>query len=213
MALYRHLRIKWSIFNKLLLLVDQRIRYGTPGLAPLLRRRRELLLGFSELLRARGFVRGRYSPEVLLPSTLDTRAQFQRWKQYVQGITCSRLLVETQRRRRDGRIMYIAFKSWKMGIGSYRITVPTTATTATTRESPAGYSSWEKASEDGAAVREDRMLWDKRQTFVERRANADLRVARRTVLAAWRGSMTREIWLRQMREDRRMKKAARMEPT
>lgn len=54
MHVYRELRVKWSFFHRLLRLTDERLRYGTPGLSVLLRRRRELLLGFSDLLKERG---------------------------------------------------------------------------------------------------------------------------------------------------------------
>lgn len=52
-----------------------------------------------------------------------------------------------------------------------------------------------------------------RQTFAERGAETDLRVARRTVVAGWRGALTREIGLRQAKREWRLKQAARLEPT
>ncbi|CAM9642090.1 unnamed protein product, partial [Laminaria digitata] len=54
MPLYRDLRVKWSVFHRLLSLANERLRYGTPGLAASLRRRQELLLDYSNLLRERG---------------------------------------------------------------------------------------------------------------------------------------------------------------
>lgn len=51
------------------------------------------------------------------------------------------------------------------------------------------------------------------QTFAQGRAEADLRIARRTVVAGWRGALTREIRMRQARQEWRLKKAARLEPT
>lgn len=54
MPLFRELRVKWSVFHRLLELVGDRMRHGTPDLPAILRRRRELLLGFSRLLQERG---------------------------------------------------------------------------------------------------------------------------------------------------------------
>lgn len=54
MPLFRELRVKWSVFHRLLELTDRRMRYGTPDLPAILRRRRELLLGYSCLLEERG---------------------------------------------------------------------------------------------------------------------------------------------------------------
>lgn len=51
------------------------------------------------------------------------------------------------------------------------------------------------------------------QMLAERRAEADLKVARRTIVAGWRGALTRGIGLRQARQEHRLKKAARQEPT
>ncbi|CAM9677532.1 unnamed protein product, partial [Laminaria digitata] len=67
--------------------------------------------------------------------------------------------------------------------------------------------------EDGFSVRRRRggSVW--RQTFAERRAEADLRIARRTVVAGWRAALTRELVLRQAKQEWRLKKAARLEPT
>ena len=52
-----------------------------------------------------------------------------------------------------------------------------------------------------------------RKTFAERGAEADLRVARRRVVAGWRGALVREIGLRQAKHEWRLKQAARLEPT
>lgn len=54
MPLYHELRVKWSVFHRLLALTNRRLRYGTPGLGANLRRRQELLLDYSNLLRERG---------------------------------------------------------------------------------------------------------------------------------------------------------------
>ena len=54
MPLFRELRVKWFVFHRLLELTDQRMRYGTPDLPAILRRRRELLLDYSCLLKERG---------------------------------------------------------------------------------------------------------------------------------------------------------------
>lgn len=54
MPLYHELRVKWSVFHRLLALTNERLRYGTPGLVTGLRRRQELLLDYSSLLRERG---------------------------------------------------------------------------------------------------------------------------------------------------------------
>lgn len=54
MPLYRELRVKWLVFHRLLDLTEDRIRCGTPGTPAVLRRRKELLLGYSDLLRERG---------------------------------------------------------------------------------------------------------------------------------------------------------------
>lgn len=54
MPLYHELRVKWSVFHRLLALTSERLRYGTPGLVTGLRRRQELLLDYSNLLRERG---------------------------------------------------------------------------------------------------------------------------------------------------------------
>lgn len=54
MPLFRELRVKWSVFHHLLELLDHRMRYGTPDLPAILRRRRELLLDYSCLLKERG---------------------------------------------------------------------------------------------------------------------------------------------------------------
>ena len=54
MPLYHELRVKWSVFHRLLALTNERLRYGTPGLATSLRRRQEHFLGYSNLLRKRG---------------------------------------------------------------------------------------------------------------------------------------------------------------
>lgn len=54
MPLYRELRVKWSVFHRLLELTDHRLRYGTQGLPAILQRRRELLLDYSSLLKERG---------------------------------------------------------------------------------------------------------------------------------------------------------------
>lgn len=54
MPLFRELRVKWSVFHRLLELTDHRMRYGTPDLPAILRRRRELLLDYSCLLKERG---------------------------------------------------------------------------------------------------------------------------------------------------------------
>lgn len=94
MPLYRQLRVKWSVFHRLLSLTDTRLRYGTPGLPARLKRRRELMLGYSQLLRERGFVPGRYAPEVLVPATVDVQALMQRWKQHTQGRASARFLGE-----------------------------------------------------------------------------------------------------------------------
>lgn len=54
MPLFRELRVKWSVFHRLLELTDHRLRYGTPDISSTLQRRRELLLDYSCLLRERG---------------------------------------------------------------------------------------------------------------------------------------------------------------
>lgn len=54
MPLFRELRVKWSVFHRLLELTDHRMRYGTSDLPAILRRRRELLLDYSRLLKERG---------------------------------------------------------------------------------------------------------------------------------------------------------------
>ena len=67
--------------------------------------------------------------------------------------------------------------------------------------------------EEPQAMRSLRQGLERRQTFAERRAEVDLRIARRTVIAGWRGALTREIGLRQAKQEWRLKKAARREPT
>lgn len=64
-----------------------------------------------------GFVPGHYSPEVLLPATLDPLALIQRWKQYTQGRAVSRLLVDSLIRRRHHRVARVAFDGWRKGMG------------------------------------------------------------------------------------------------
>lgn len=54
MPLFRVLRVKWSVFHRLLELTNHRMLYGTPDLPATLRRRRELLLDYSRLLQERG---------------------------------------------------------------------------------------------------------------------------------------------------------------
>lgn len=220
MPLYRELRIKWSVFRRLLGQTGERLRYGTPGLTVELRRRRALLLGYSKLLRARGFTQGRYAPEVILPYTCGVNALFQRWKQHTQGNVCARFLVDTQRRRRHIQVVRVAFDGWRTGIGPKQLRANASAAL---RRLAAGVPSSVLNSTTSVncprEVQEDielagaRTTWGARQSFVELRANADLRVARRTVVAGWRGALTREIWLRQGRADRLLKKAARQEPT
>lgn len=51
------------------------------------------------------------------------------------------------------------------------------------------------------------------QALAERRADADLKVARRSIVAGWKGALTRGIGLRQARQEHRLKRAARQEPT
>lgn len=65
MPLYRELRVKWSVFHRLLELTDDRMRHGTPDLPATLRRRRELLFGYSRLLQERG---GIFSLRPISPS-------------------------------------------------------------------------------------------------------------------------------------------------
>lgn len=49
--------------------------------------------------------------------------------------------------------------------------------------------------------------------FVEARVDADLKVARRTVIAGWRSALTRAIGLRHAKQGFRLKKEARRHPT
>lgn len=49
--------------------------------------------------------------------------------------------------------------------------------------------------------------------FVEARVDADLKVARRTVIAGWRSALSRAIGLRQAKQEFRLKKEARRHPT
>lgn len=218
MPLFRELRIKWSVFHRLLRLVDERLRYGTPGMLQTLRRRRELLLGFSNLLRDRGFVRGRYASEVLSRATLDERALFQRWKQYAQGHAYGRLLAETLCRRRLARLGRIVLVAWRTGMNPTRrvaVTVPAVTVPAERRmkdKIEGGGESGDSEAERSASPGP----WGTqhlRATFVEQRANADLESCRKTVVAAWRGALSRAIWLRQLEADRRLKISAKSEPT
>lgn len=119
MPLYRQLRVKWSVFHRLLSLIDTRLRYGTPGLAALLKRRRELMLGYSRLLHERGFIPGRYAPAVLLPATLDQLALMQRWKQHTQGRASARFLGEVCNHRglKRGQTRMLPTKYWRARSG------------------------------------------------------------------------------------------------
>lgn len=253
MPVYRQLRIKWSVFHHLLRLTDERLQYGTPCLPATLRRRRELLIGYSDLLRTRGFVPGRYAPEVFQSSTLDERALIQRWKQCVQERACARLLVETLQRRRLSRIARVVFDGWRTGIGPRQrrrvesiapITLMAATLAAATpleaaelEASAGGNSTQASACPHGEEPRlaltarswaadhvpgqgcaaqcaaQLQPAQERRQSFAERRADADLKVAQRTIIAGWRGALTRIIQLRQTREEKRLKKSARHEPT
>lgn len=53
----------------------------------------------------------------------------------------------------------------------------------------------------------------RQQAFDERRAEADLKVVRRNVVAGWKGALARNIKMKQMRQEWRVKKAARRVPT
>lgn len=49
--------------------------------------------------------------------------------------------------------------------------------------------------------------------FVEARVRVDLAVARRTVISGWRGALTRAIRLRQAKQEWRVKREGRRQPT
>ncbi|CAM9849638.1 unnamed protein product, partial [Discosporangium mesarthrocarpum] len=245
MPLYRNLRSKWAVITALLSAVDSRLRYGTPDLLQTLRRRRELLLGFSHLLERRGLVPGRYCPAVLLPATLDRRAILQRWVQYTQLQVASRMLCSSLRVRGRFRGSRVAFDGWRWGLppsaaAAYRVRAPEGAE----REKLAdvGRADKDLEGEEGSDISamkygngrlndlERRGFGDFRDGFRHRgwdckwvvrgkkplpelRAEADLEVMRRTVVAAWRGSLVRTIVSRQRRHMTRLKRSARMEPT
>lgn len=236
MPIYRELRIKWSVFHRLLRLIDERLRYGTVGLQITLRRRRELLLDYSGLLRARGFTAGRYSPETILPFTLDERALMQRWKQYVQVKICARLLTKSLTQRRLARVVRVVFDGWRTGIGPKQRRRAAQKLAAAERAVSVGILKTTSAGRDGNPKRDSECLGESEvrrvseslisaaalaqqpvrqlsQAFAERRAQADLQIARRTVVAGWRGSLARDIGLRHIRQEWRVKRAARQEPT
>lgn len=262
----------------------------------MLGRRRELLLGYSNHLRASGFTGGRYAPEVLLPVTLDELAMMQRWKQHVQAKKSADLVTDSFRKRRHARIVRVVFDGWRTGIGpKQRIRAQAkaaatagaakeaflaekftkaSATLGETRTSEAdvvekyvqvnreswvfrrqltrfwffvvpclqlvkgGKTPWRSGDaplmrnvpgvssagsspaatvmmvpSDGWSEFDGTVIWQPRKGFAEKRAKADLKVARRTVVAAWRGSLARDIGLRQAKQQRKTKQLARREPT
>ncbi|CAM9742176.1 unnamed protein product, partial [Sphacelaria rigidula] len=264
MPLYRELRMKWSVFHLLLRSINERLKYGTPGeklhlrgrLPTMLGRRRELLLGYSNHLRASGFTGGRYAPEVLLPVTLDELAMMQRWKQHVQAKKSADLVTDSFRKRRHARIVRVVFDGWRTGIGPKQRNraqakaaatagaakeaflaekfTKASATLGETRTSEADVvekyvqvnrESWVfrpgsspaatvmMVPSDGWSEFDGTVIWQPRKGFAEKRAKADLKVARRTVVAAWRGSLARDIGLRQAKQQRKTKQLARREPT
>lgn len=264
------------------------------GLPTILGRRRELLLGYSNHLRASGLTVGRYAPDVLLPVTLDERAMMQRWKQYVQGKTSAYLITDSFRKLRHSRVARVVFDGWRTGIGPKQrnrarakaaaraevakevlLAEELTKVSETPGETQTceaevtekyvkvsgqvGFSDINSASfffatssqlaeggqepmrsgvvsltrnapgvspaesipaataivmpADEWSEAHGNAVWRPRKAFAERRAEADLKVARRTVVAAWRGSLAREIGLRQARQQRKVKQLARREPT
>ncbi|CAM9231173.1 unnamed protein product, partial [Ectocarpus sp. 13 AM-2016] len=260
MPLFRVLRVKWSMFHRLLELTNHRMLYGTPDLPATLRRRRELLLDYSRLLQERGFVPGRYDPEVLLPATLDPSALFQRWKQYTQERAAARFLRCSLRHRHLHRVARVTFDGWRTGLGPTQArraaemrAAPTEAeagATATQSDAEAigvpGRSlkrtltedvgeiieedeeeEEEAEEEDGGIATggaqtgdprrsrrgEDGNLRQQKVSWVEARVEADLRVARRTVISGWRSALTRTIGLRQAKREHQLKEGARRIPT
>eukprot|EP00752_Nemacystus_decipiens_P014275 g12696.t1 len=257
MPLFRELRVKWFVFHRLLELTDQRMRYGTPDLPAVLRRRRELLLDYSCLLKERALV--------------------QRWKQYTQGRAVARFLGDSLRRRYLHRVARSAFDVWRTGVGprqrreaaAMKAAVMKAATAAARSEASAaptrvrlgrplrrntekdegvnleeedrgekaGYEEEGKdeygtgggdagvAGEVEADCRRGRhhkheaeegskpRRRQQRASFIEERVLADLTVARRTVIAGWKGALTRAIGLRQAKQEHRLKKQGRLHPT
>lgn len=149
-----------------------------------------------------GFVPGYYAPEVLLPATCDVVALLQRWKQHTQGRACARLVVETLHRRHLARVTLSVFNAWRTGKGPRQRRAAAAIMGIFTQETEAK----RRGVDPAAAQRQNRC-------FIERRAEADLNVARRTVVAAWRGSLTRAIGLRQAQRERWLKQTARRQPT
>ncbi|CAM9425409.1 unnamed protein product, partial [Hapterophycus canaliculatus] len=251
MPLFRELRVKWSVFNRLLELTDHRMRFGTPDMPAILGRRRDLLLDYSRLLEERGFVPGRFCPDVILPATLDPPALIQRWKQYTQVRAAARFLRVSLRRRYGHRVARVAFDGWRTGLGPKQhreaaamkdalahatgeatacVVVSARPVARAAMEASVGYLEEEHEEHDGDE--EDDSVADVAETvaqctgagnpsrrerrkvaFVEARVDADLKVARRTVIAGWRGALTRDIGLRHMKQEFRLKKEARRHPT
>ncbi|CAM9303164.1 unnamed protein product [Ectocarpus fasciculatus] len=259
MPLFRVLRVKWSVFHRLLELTNHRMLYGTPDLPATLRRRRDLLLDYSRLLQERGFVAGRYAPEVLLPATLDPSALFQRWKQYTQARAASRFLRCSLRRRHLHRVARVAFDGWRTGLGPRQVRRAAAMRAATT-EAAAGAAAAaahsdaaamgvparsprrtptedvveiieeeedeEEGEEDGGVATGGAQAGEPRRggdgslqqrvqkvSLVEARVEADLKVARRTVIVGWRSALTRTIGLRHAQHEHRLKEGARRIPT
>lgn len=141
------------------------------------------------------------------------------------------------RRRRLARVTRVAFDGWRTGIGprqrraALRLaaairaagagSAPPSAVDADTPPPRIAVIAPVKANHtvntnDAVAVahhEQTRPQVRRQQVFAERRAEADLKVARRTVVAGWRGALTREIGLRQARQHHTLKRAARREPT
>ena len=53
----------------------------------------------------------------------------------------------------------------------------------------------------------------RKASFIESNALADLKVARRTVIAGWKSALTRAIGLKQAKQEHRLKKQGRRHPT
>ncbi|CAM9821927.1 unnamed protein product, partial [Ectocarpus sp. 4 AP-2014] len=256
MPLFRVLRVKWSVFHRLLELTNHRMLYGTPDLPAALRRRRKLLLDYSRLLQERGFVPGRYAPEVLLPATLDPSALFQRWKQHTQARAAARFLRCSLRRRHLHRVARVTFDGWRTGLGPRQVQRAAEMRAAPTQEEAGATAAQsddaairvpgrslkrtltedageiieeeeeEEEEDSGIATRgaqtgdsrrsrrgEDGNLRQQKVSWVEARVEADLKVARRTVIAGWRSALTRTIGLRQAKREHQLKEAARRIPT
>ncbi|CAM9316446.1 unnamed protein product, partial [Choristocarpus tenellus] len=235
MPLYRHLRIKWAVFQKLLAAVEYRFCYGTDGLPQRLRRCSELLLGFSALLKGRGLVPGYYCPSVLLPATLDFRALFQRWKQHTQQRAMRRLLESLLNERRRLRQLRGVFRAWHMGFPP-----AAAATTSATQVELTGGNEKETVEWGGATVADvggegkNSRVSDEgeenymclrgcvrvregregtKKPFGELQVDSDLEVVRKTIVTEWKRSIVHAIGWRQRREEVRLKRTARIQPT